>query len=122
MNAPQAEPDAEPDVTRRTLLAAERTWLAWWRTGVGVTAAAVGIGRLLPSFTNGARWPLQLLGIGYGVLALAVLLIGALRQHRADAALRSGGYEPLSSSLVNWLTLAGVALGLATLAIIVLAI
>jgi inner membrane protein YidH len=116
-----SEPDAgeaDANVERRTWLAAERTWLAWWRTGVGATAVAIGVGRLLPGLASGARWPLRLLGLGYGLVAIAVLVIGAVRQKRADAALRRGSYESLSSSLVNWLTAAGVALGVATLVVI----
>jgi hypothetical protein len=30
---------AEDDVTRRTRLAAERTWLAWWRSGIAAEGA-----------------------------------------------------------------------------------
>ncbi len=120
------EPDAgEPelaDVKRRTWLAAERTWLAWWRTGVGAAAVSVGVGRLLPGLAGGAVWPLRALGLGYGVLAVAVLVIGAVRQNRVAAALRRGSYESLSSPLVNWLTVAGVALALATLAVVAVGI
>jgi inner membrane protein YidH len=36
------------DVTRRTRLAAERTWLAWWRTGIAASAAALAVGGLVP--------------------------------------------------------------------------
>jgi putative membrane protein len=117
--SPKAD-DEDPiaDVKRRTWLAAERTWLAWWRTGLGIAAAAVGVGRLIPGVAGGSHWPLQVLGLGYGVLAVAVLLLGAARQRRADQSLRQGSYEPLSSSLVIWLTAAGVALGLVTLAVI----
>jgi Domain of unknown function (DUF202) len=31
----------DSDVTRRTRLAAERTWLAWWRSGIAASTAAV---------------------------------------------------------------------------------
>ena len=106
------------DVKRRTWLAAERTWLAWWRTGVGAAAVSVGVGRLLPGLTGGARWPLQALGLGYGVLAIAVLITGAVRQSRVATAMRRGSYEALSGPLVNWLTAAGIALALATLVVI----
>jgi uncharacterized membrane protein YidH (DUF202 family) len=110
--------DPDADVKRRTWLAAERTWLAWWRTGVAAAAVSVGVGRLLPGLAGGARWPLKLLGLGYGILAVAVLVTGAVRQARVADALRRGSYEPLSPPLVNWLTAAGVALALATLAVI----
>ncbi|MGH2744250.1 MAG: DUF202 domain-containing protein, partial [Thermoleophilaceae bacterium] len=38
----------EDDVTRRTLLAAERTWLAWWRSGIAAATAAVAVGGVVP--------------------------------------------------------------------------
>src|SRR5215475_11410089 len=90
----------DTDVTRRTWLAAERTWLAWWRTGIGAAAVAIAIGRVLPSLAGGARWPYRLLGLGYAALAVAILVIGALRQLRGSQALRRGDYDPLSSPLV----------------------
>ena len=109
------------DVKRRTWLAAERTWLAWWRTGLGAAAVSIGVGRLLPGLTGGALWPLRLLGLGYGVVAIAVLVIGAVRQNQVASALRQGSYEELSSPLVMWLTAAAVALSLATLVVIAFA-
>ena len=120
------EPDAGEtdlaDVKRRTWLAAERTWLAWWRTGLGAAAVSIGVGRLLPGLTGGALWPLRLLGLGYGVVAIAVLVIGAVRQNQVAAALRRGSYEELSTPLVLWLTAAAVALSLATLVVIAVAV
>ena len=124
--APEPDADAgEPDladVKRRTWLAAERTWLAWWRTGLGAAAVSIGVGRLLPGLTGGARWPLRLLGIGYGLVAIAVLVIGAVRQNQVASALRRGSYEELSSPLVMWLTAAAVALSVATLVVIAVAV
>ncbi len=112
-------PDADAqDPSRRTWLAAERTWLAWWRTGVGAAAVAIAVGRVLPDVTHGARWPFRLMGIGYAALAVAVLVLGAVRQRHAAQALRRGGYDELSSSLVMWLTAAAVALATATMALV----
>jgi len=106
------------DASRRTSLAAERTWLAWWRTGLGAAAVAVGVGRVLPGVTGGAQWPLRLLGLAYGALAVAVLVIGGVRQNRVAIALRSGSYDELSARMVMWLTATAVALALATLAVV----
>jgi putative membrane protein len=115
-------PDEQPvDASRRTRLAAERTWLAWWRTGIGAAAVAVGVGRLLPAVTSGPHWLFALLGSAYAAVAVAVLIAGAVRQRRVEDALDSGVYERLSSSLVLWLTAAGVALSLLTLAVIIIA-
>jgi uncharacterized membrane protein YidH (DUF202 family) len=113
------DPDAE--VPRRTWLAAERTWLAWWRTGLGAAAVAVGVGRLVPGLTAGATWPLRLLGIGYGALAIAIFVIGAVRERRVAAALSKGTYDRLSSPVVTWLTITGVGLSLLTLGVIAFA-
>lgn len=110
------------DVTRRTWLAAERTWLAWWRTGLATGALAIAVGRLLPGLTGGTRWPFRVLGLGYGALAVIVLVVGAVRQASMADALRRGGNDELSSPLVMWLTAAGVALSTATLVLIAVAL
>jgi putative membrane protein len=116
------EPDASnpdpADASRRTWLAAERTWLAWWRTGVAASAVAVGVGRILPGLAGGARWPLKLLGLAYGTLAVAILVIGGVRQNRVAAALRRGSHDELSSPLVTWLTVAAVVLAVGTLGVV----
>jgi putative membrane protein len=104
--------------SRRTWLAAERTWLAWWRTGLGAAAVAIAVGRFVPAITHGPRWPFRAIGIGYGALAIAALLAGALRQHRTSRALERGTYEGLSSPLVMWLTAGAVLMAIATIAVI----
>jgi uncharacterized membrane protein YidH (DUF202 family) len=106
------------DASRRTWLALERTWLAWWRTGIGATAVALAIGRFLPALTGGAHWPFRVLGICYGILAVAVLVISALRQRHAAAALHRGTFDELSWPLVVVLAGAAVVLGIATVALI----
>jgi putative membrane protein len=118
---PNPKGDRNPerdDVTRRTWLAAERTWLAWWRTGLAAAAVALAVGRLLPALAHGARWPFRLLGIGYGALAIGVVVMGALRQRRTTDALRRGGFDELPRSLVVVLTVAVAILALATIAVI----
>lgn len=118
-------PDTDPapgpqnsDVTRRTWLAAERTWLAWWRTGIGASAVAIGVGRIVPELTHGATWPWRVLGIAYGLIAVAVLVIGAIRQQRTHDALRRGSYSELSSPTVLYLTAAAVILSLGAVALV----
>jgi putative membrane protein len=110
------------DATRRTSLAAERTWLAWWRTGLGAAAVAIGVGRVLPSIAGGSKWELRALGLGYGALAVVVLLAGGIRQGKVAEALRRGTYDQLSSRTVMWFTAAAVGLALATLVVILVAL
>jgi uncharacterized membrane protein YidH (DUF202 family) len=102
--------------------AAERTWLAWWRAGIAAGAVALAVGRFLPGLTSGARWPYRLLGIGYGLLSVVILLVGAIRQRRATAALRRGSFEQLSPPLVDWLTAGGVVLSIAAVLLVVTAL
>src|SRR5437763_5950067 len=98
------------DVTRRTWLAAERTWLAWWRSGVAVGAVALAVGRFLPGLAHGKTWPFRLLGLAYGLLSVAVLVVGAIRQRRSAEALRRGSFSALSSPVVAWLSALAVLL------------
>lgn len=85
----------DADVRRRTSLAAERTWLAWWRTGLASTAAGIGVGRLLPEVVGGTTWPYVVLGAGYVGVALALILAGGVRQGRVRAALRRDSFDEL---------------------------
>jgi putative membrane protein len=47
--------DEAGDATRRTRLANERTYLAWWRTGLTAFAVSLGTGKLVPALTDEAR-------------------------------------------------------------------
>ena len=48
------------DEYRRTRLANERTFLAWWRTGLASYAVAIALGRFLPRSSRGQRGSTQL--------------------------------------------------------------
>ncbi len=65
---------AQVDVFQRTSMAAERTWLAWWRTALTATAGALAVGRFAPELLHVAPWPYVLLGCGYAALALGLLV------------------------------------------------
>ena len=110
---------ADRDVTRRTRLAAERTWLAWWRSGIAAATAAVAVGGVVPELVEGGRTVYVVLGAGYAALAAGVLAAGALRRRQVDRALERGEYERVSEGLALVLTVAGVALALGTFAVIV---
>lgn len=109
---------ADIDATRRTLLAAERTWLAWWRSGIAAATAAVAVGGVVPDLVDGSRTPYVLLGAGYAALAAAVFAGAGLRQARVEQALSEGRYERAGRAWVLGLTAAGAILALATLAIV----
>lgn len=109
---------ADRDVTRRTWLAAERTWLAWWRSGVAVGAVALAVGRFLPELAHRHSWPYRALGIGYGLLSVAVLIVGAVRQRRGADALRRGEFTELSPPVVTWLTVSAVVLSMVAMVLV----
>jgi uncharacterized membrane protein YidH (DUF202 family) len=93
------------DPTRRTYLAQERTLLAWWRTGLGTIAVAVAIGRLVPAVSKAPRAPYLWIGTGFGVLALAMIVFGALRQRQVTRSLAEGEYAELNPVVVLAMTI-----------------
>jgi putative membrane protein len=110
---------ADPAPTpRRTWLAAERTFLAWWRTGLAAVVAALGVGRVLPDVVDGPKWPFVALGLGYGVVAAGIFLAGARREREIEAGLTGQPFRPLGRRLAGALTLAGVTLTVTTLIVI----
>jgi putative membrane protein len=110
---------AESDVTRRTLLAAERTWLAWWRSGIAAATASVAMGGVVPELVDSGRTAYVVLGCGHAVLAAGVFAAAALRRRRVERALRDGEWAGVGERGVLALTLVGMALALGTLVVIV---
>ena len=121
MKPGRSEPQADNqfgDPTRRTYLAAERTLLAWWRTGLATIAVSLGIGRLLPAVAKVPRTPYLWLGAGFGILALALMLFGTLRQHAVNRALDQGSFAHLRQAVVLPVTAFMVALTVAAIVIL----
>jgi putative membrane protein len=107
------------DQARRTSMAAERTWLAWWRTALAASVGALGVGRLAPELLDVAAWPYVVLGASYAALAVGLLLVGAQRQRDLEHAMRTGGHVPLRFRTVGVFTVGGVALALMTVVLVV---
>jgi putative membrane protein len=77
----------------RTWLANERTWLAWVRTGLACTAVAFAIGRVVPDLSGTHdRWPYNVLGAGYAVLGVLLVVYGFVRRREVDEAIEAGRY------------------------------
>jgi putative membrane protein len=111
-------PEAE-DATRRTRLANERTYLAWWRTGLTALAVGIGTGKIAPELAGGTAWPYVTVGALFTVLGLAFIAYGFWRLREVEAALARGTFAPPDDRLVAALTAAGVLLALLTLALLV---
>ena len=122
---PVTEPESpkptptQVDVWQRTSMAAERTWLAWWRTALTATAGALAVGRFAPELLHVAPWPYVLLGCGYASLALGLLVFGARRQRELHRSIIDGVHAPLSFGLVAAFTIGGVLLVTMTVVLVV---
>ena len=100
----------------RTLLADERTYLAWLRSGLSGFAVSLGAGKIVPAVTAGPRWPFQALGVGFAVIGVLCIGVGFLRQRAVADAISRGADVQLDELAIRLL----VALGLA-LAVVVVA-
>jgi putative membrane protein len=107
---------------RRTWLAAERTYLAWLRTGLGTLGIALAVGRLLPALIDAEHVAFGLLGIGYGLLAVFLLIMSAYRMQRVRSALAAQRPLPADTWTVWVLTVASLVLAAGTIALVVVAI
>jgi putative membrane protein len=106
------------EATRRTRLAAERTYLAWWRTGLTAIGLAVAAGRVVPALTKGARWPYTIVGVGYALLGAICIGYAAYRRRVVEDALSRGGYAPADDRVVTLLTVGGTLLALIVLVVV----
>jgi putative membrane protein len=106
------------DATRRTHLASERTYLAWWRTGLTSLTVGLGAGRIVPALTNGATWPYTIAGAGYAVLGVVCIVYAAVRRREVDEALARGDFVRPDDRVIALMTILGALLGLLVLAIV----
>jgi putative membrane protein len=112
-------PSSGVDATRRTRLANERTFLAWWRTALGTEGLALASGKVVPEITKGATWPYIGLGVLLALLGAGLALCGWWRYATVDRALH-GGEE---AAAPEWLVaVLGAMLGAAGLFLAILVI
>jgi putative membrane protein len=110
--------DEARDATRRTRLANERTYLAWWRTGLTSLAVSFGAGRLVPELSGGPNWPYEAIGVVFSIVGVAFIGYGYVRQRAVDAALARGEYAPLPDRAALVFAGVGMAVGLATIVLL----
>jgi putative membrane protein len=103
------------DATRRTVLARERTALAWWRSGITALGVAVAVGRVVPEVSGADSLPYGLLGAGYAIVGLVMVTYGSMTQRA-----RHEETAVVSSRIVlATITIVSIAIGLGTLAVVV---
>ena len=107
------------DALRRTRLANERTYLAWWRSALTALAVAIGTGRIAPGLAGGAEWPYRVLGAAFGVLGVVIAGCAIARHRSVERALASGTYAALDDRIVTAIAGATVVLAVATVVVVV---
>ena len=114
----EGAPESAP---RRTRLAAERTFLAWLRTGLTEITVALAIGRVVPALIGGPRLAYTILGAGYGVMGAFMIAYALLRVRRVESVLDRNGPVPQDPVVLVAFTVAGLALAVATVALVLFA-
>ncbi|MDX6470124.1 MAG: putative rane protein [Gaiellaceae bacterium] len=105
------------DATRRTRLANERTYLAWWRTALTTFAVGAGLAGL-PHVAHVTRWPFVVAGILFALLGIVFVVNGALRQRAVESALDRGAFSRMDPRAVVALSAAGVGLGIVAVVLV----
>jgi putative membrane protein len=103
--------DEAGDATRRTRLANERTYLAWWRTGLTAFAVSIGSGKLVPALASGATWPYTAIGIGFAAVGVFCSGYAFWRYREVEVAISRGEFAQPGERLVAVLSGLGAALG-----------
>jgi putative membrane protein len=104
----------QQEVDYRFLLANERTFLAWMRTGLALIAGGVALDQFVQ--VAGARDLVAFLGIFAIMLGAIVAVLGIVQWRRADHAMRNG--QRMDSSIT--VMIIGVLLAVFALAIALL--
>jgi putative membrane protein len=116
MPGPEENHEGAP---RRTHLAAERTQLAWWRTGLTAIAVGLGVGRVVPDLAGTVNtWPYVVTGIGFALYGVALIAYGTARARELERKLGGRHQIDASDPMLVGLTVVGVVLGLASVALI----
>lgn len=103
---------------RRTQLANERTYLAWWRTGLTAFAVSIGTAKIVPAIGNGPRWAYSVLGAAFALIGLAFLSYGVFRHRQVEKSLNRSQSLSTDGRLLLGVSVAGLLLGLAILILI----
>ena len=115
---PVTESTDADDATRRTHLANERTYLAWWRTGLTALAISLAVGRIVPELIGGRSWPQVTLGAGYAVLGIVFMAYAEQRRRVVTHAVRRGEWAELRSGFLGLLAAFGLLLAVGTLVVV----
>ncbi len=115
----QRLPLDQRDFSRRTLLANDRTYLAWWRTGLTTLTGALAAARVIPDLSDVRhRWPYTAIGSLFAALGIACMAYGEYRRRAVDRAVHEGSYADVSAAATMALTVLGCLAGVALVALV----
>lgn len=107
------------DARRRTQLASERTFLAWWRSGLTALGVSVAVGRVIPEINHQKNWPYAVLGALYALFGLGLVVYGAWRRRAVEEGIERGEFVPAERRLLGVFVVMAVGIGVGTLALVV---
>ncbi len=97
------------------------TYLAWWRTAIAGVAAGFAVGRVVPEVVEGRSWPYVAVGTALTAAGLLAFVYGVIRYRELDAALSEGREPVRRDSALLVLAAIGVATGVASILLVLLA-
>ena len=118
MEEPRTDEGLTESAPRRTWLAAERTYLAWLRTGMAALGLSLAVGRLLPALIDASHIAFGLLGAGLRRVRHLPARPGRLPRASPRAALVARRPVPTDYWEITALTVFSVILGIATVVLI----
>ena len=69
---------------------------------------------------DGHDWPYVVIGTGYAALAVALLVLGGIRQRALTRQLKEGGFSDVSCRWVAAITVAGAGLAVITMLVVMI--
>lgn len=103
------------------MLANERTFLAWWRTGLASLTAGLAAAQVVPKLAGSEhQWPYTILGTGLAVLGTLCLAYGQWRRIVVERAVRAGEDAAPSGAVTTALALLGIVAGVGLVVLILL--
>jgi putative membrane protein len=108
--------NVDPDSRARTHLANERTFLAWFRTGLAMIALGIAAGEFLGrDVVNGEPTLVPALAVGLVATGILLVAVGLVRHQRGRTEIEAGAFSPASRSV---LTASALGIGVGVLAIL----
>jgi hypothetical protein len=81
----------------------------------------VTLGKIVPGISDVEDWPYQVVGAGFGLLGLGFIVVAHVRTRTVERAVDRGEFARMDSRLTFGLLVAGLALGVASILLVLFA-